>query len=102
MKTISLIARVATTVIAAQTLDIATYSDKFCSVMGPTLVNTTSQCVTSPSGFSSLELYSLPSDGSVTLYSGANCTGETRGINLMYRGCFKLYDFVARSADFCG
>ncbi|KAK4560773.1 hypothetical protein LTR86_005352 [Recurvomyces mirabilis] len=102
MKTTQILASISAIATAVQGLEIATYTDAHCSIMGPGLDNSTKQCVTSSIGFSSLELYSLPSNGAVTLYSGANCTGKTQGVNLMYRGCMNLGGFVAKSVDFCG
>jgi len=85
----------------ANALDIAAYSDTHCSITVSSLVNTTEQCVTSPSGFSSLEIYSVPSDGTVTLFAGDSCSGENQTISLLYRGCMNLNGFVAKSIDFC-
>ncbi|KAK5117592.1 hypothetical protein LTR62_005014 [Meristemomyces frigidus] len=103
MKTTQVLTNFFVVATAAQVIDIAGYADTYCSELVASVSNDTEHCVTSAIGFTSLEIYSPPSNGEITLWSGESCEeGESYGVNLMYLNCVDLGGFVARSVCFEG
>ncbi|EME50160.1 hypothetical protein DOTSEDRAFT_20543 [Dothistroma septosporum NZE10] len=81
-------------------LGISLSSDSSCSTLTSGTPSSLEPGVFYPvdSGFSSMEIYAPPTQGSLTVYDCANQTesSDTQNFSTEYRGCIANFEFVGR------